>query len=280
MRLDAHQSYWQFGRSQVDSQHHLQQKGILAQDYLPEHIEPSLIENGFHGAIAQPVFMSVDETNYLAELTTQHRAIIGAVGWIDLTADNNTSALSDYQGKLNGFSWPLTNQTPDMLSATTLPINLGLLNEFNYTLDLTLHEPTPESVLWLARKNPEQTLVLDLSVLLSSQISSEHWRQLTTDLASAGNLVCKLKGLVEQVPAPDHEEQFLEIDPVLPFMDALLDSFGSDRLLYASGWPYCTLAATYDETYDITLALINRLSPAEQSAILGDNAAACYNLPT
>ena len=75
-----------------------------------------------------------------------------------------------------------------------------------------------------------------------------------------------------------HEEDWLEIDRALPYLRALLDTFAAQRLLYASGWPHSNLSATYDEVYDINLALLESVGSEAQQAIMGGTAAALYRL--
>jgi L-fuconolactonase len=48
--------------------------------------------------------------------------------------------------------------------------------------------------------------------------------------------------------------------------------------MFGSDWPVCTLAATFDEVYDITNLYIGKLSTHEQDLIMGESAARFYNI--
>jgi L-fuconolactonase len=48
--------------------------------------------------------------------------------------------------------------------------------------------------------------------------------------------------------------------------------------MFGSDWPVCTLAATYDEVYDIVNEYIFKLSPNEQADIMGETATRFYQL--
>jgi L-fuconolactonase len=63
-----------------------------------------------------------------------------------------------------------------------------------------------------------------------------------------------------------------------PFMDILLEAFGSRRLLFGSDWPVCLLAADYGRVKDIVSSFLDPFSALEKRDILGENAIKVYNL--
>ncbi len=48
--------------------------------------------------------------------------------------------------------------------------------------------------------------------------------------------------------------------------------------MIGSDWPVCTLAGAYGDVLRVVMQRIARLSPREQAAILGENAAQFYRL--
>jgi L-fuconolactonase len=48
--------------------------------------------------------------------------------------------------------------------------------------------------------------------------------------------------------------------------------------MYGSDWPVCTLAASYDEVWELAGALIKDLSETERAAVLGGTATRVYDL--
>ena len=48
--------------------------------------------------------------------------------------------------------------------------------------------------------------------------------------------------------------------------------------MYGSDWPVCTLAASYDEVWELAGTLIKDLGEAECTAILGGTAERVYRL--
>ena len=255
MRLDGSQEFWRYDANSARQY----DNPMLAQDYLPAHSEPSMLEMGFHGAIAQAAWPSPSENEFLNAIKSESQFILATTGWIDLTANNALAAMSQYQGSLAGFRWWLDDSTlADNYSDLCRGINW--LSDFDFSLDISL-----------AGTNVN-------NALLRAGIALDHWRDLISDLAHQNNHWFKLTGLAEKVSAPDYEDQLLDVDIAAPFLDIMLEKLGSDRLIYASGWPNSNLYATIEEVYDITVALIEPLSADEQAAIMGDNAARCYRL--
>lgn len=65
---------------------------------------------------------------------------------------------------------------------------------------------------------------------------------------------------------------------VSPFIEEILNAFGSDRVMYGSDWPVCLLAADYKQQLDILQGYISSLSESEQAKIMGQNAIDFYHL--
>ena len=57
-----------------------------------------------------------------------------------------------------------------------------------------------------------------------------------------------------------------------------VEMFGSDRLMWGSDWPVCTLAATYTEVFETTVEVLSDQVGDDVESILGGCAAATYGL--
>ncbi len=53
-----------------------------------------------------------------------------------------------------------------------------------------------------------------------------------------------------------------------PYMDAVVETFGTRRLIFGSDWPVCLLAAGYDEVKHIVANYFNSFSISEQADFL------------
>ena len=73
----------------------------------------------------------------------------------------------------------------------------------------------------------------------------------------------------------------VEVDPLTklhPYVDAVLSTFGHERIIFGSDWPVCPLAAGYEETVEPAERLVEHLPVAQQRAIFGTNAMTWYGI--
>jgi L-fuconolactonase len=86
-------------------------------------------------------------------------------------------------------------------------------------------------------------------------------------------VVCKFSGLVTEAGKEWTPER------IAPYADHLLGCFGSERLMFGSDWPVCTLAAGYAEVVELASYLLGaHLSAAEMTEVFGGNATRFYGL--
>ena len=58
-------------------------------------------------------------------------------------------------------------------------------------------------------------------------------------------------------------------DDLRPYVQAALESFGPDRLMFGSDWPVCELAASYGQVRQALVEALGPISDSERSAIFG-----------
>jgi L-fuconolactonase len=100
------------------------------------------------------------------------------------------------------------------------------------------------------------------------------WQDGMKRLSEIDNVYCKLSGLPSEAPGGDWTGTDYR-----PWVDTLLDLFGTKRLMFGSNWPTCTpVGASFDDIVDLTEKLVQKLSPSEQEEIFGSTARRCYRL--
>jgi len=278
MRIDAHQHFWHYNETDYDWIRNNQR--FLRQDYLPGHLQPYLHENGLAGTIAVQARQSIQETEYLLQLAKTNDFIKGIVGWVDLTAGNLLAALSKYQSQLAGVRHVIHDEPEiDFMLQADFCRGIGMLDDFGYTYDLLIRPEQFNSSLKLIDRFPNQQFVIDHIAkpdIASGEI--EPWKSGMIKLAERENVYCKLSGMVTEANYLTWSEEEVPLNDFAPYIDVTLDSFGAERLMFGSDWPVCTLAATYDEVYDIVNEYIFKLSPDEQANIMGETATRFYQL--
>ena len=131
---------------------------------------------------------------------------------------------------------------------------IRLLGELGMSFDLCLPAAGLAEAAKLVGLCPDTRFILDhcgnadvkMFVAAQRQGSSEQaqagrrfvdqWRRGIEQLARHKNLVCKISGIIASV----HKGNWGPED-LAPIINHCLDSFGPDRVMFASDWPVCTL---------------------------------------
>ena len=87
------------------------------------------------------------------------------------------------------------------------------------------------------------------------------------------NVYCKMSGMITEA---DYNTWTLE--QLNPYMDLILNVFGSNRIMFGSDWPVCLVAGNYKQVKEIVTNFIVKLSDSEQRGIMGYNAINFYNI--
>src|SRR5215813_42108 len=256
MRIDAHQHFWQYNpvRDSWITDH----MAVLKEDFLPQQLMPALHANDMQGCIAVQADQSEAETFFLLELASRYRVIQGVVGWVDLCSDNLVERLeffSRYLG-LCGFRHIVQAERDDrfMLRPAFLR-GIGWLQEFGFTYDILIYARQLPAAIELVSKYPEQLFVIDH--IAKPAIKQKHYDSWARDLrtiAQSPNVYCKVSGLVTEA-----DWQHWRPEDFRPYLDNVLEAFGTDRLMFGSDWPVCLLAASYEQVVEIVAAHVRDL---------------------
>jgi L-fuconolactonase len=275
IRIDAHNHFWKFDPvrdSWID-----ESMTILRKDFLPNDLEPILVENNFHGTIAVQADQSEEETNFLLGLADNHDFIKGVVGWVDFKALDIEEKLSSYslKEKLCGFRHIAQAETDDrFLVSKDFLTGLRYLNSFDFTYDVLIYPRQLEAAIELANELPDQKLVLDhiAKPLIKAGIM-EPWASQMRDLGSSKNVYCKISGIITEA---DHRDWNAE--EIKPYLDVVFDAFDTDRIMFGSDWPVCLLAGTYAQVVQLIEDYIGKFEPNAMARIFGGNAIEFYKL--
>src|SRR5258708_6063465 len=112
---------------------------VIRKDFLPQHLQPILKENGFDGCVAVQADQSEEETGFLLRLANENDFIKGVVGWIDLQSENIQERLEYYKSfeKLKGFRHILQGEKDRaFMLRPEFMRGIKALEQFNYTYDI------------------------------------------------------------------------------------------------------------------------------------------------
>lgn len=124
------------------------------------------------------------------------------------------------------------------------------------------------------KKFPEQKFVIDhLAKPYIKDMFFYGWAVLMREIGRCENVSCKISGMVTEA---DYEKW--NYRQLLRYFEVIVESFGTNRIMFGSDWPVCLVAAEYSEVKGIAEEFISSFSTHEKEAFWGSNAVKFYNL--
>ncbi len=269
MHIDSEVHFWKYEKSLLNQ--FIRNNKLLQQDYLPEHLTLSLNRNKMDGCIAVAAESAEVETRFLSELALTHPLIAGVIGWIDLYDLKAVDKILEFQqyDHIRGYRVEISRD--EFPSGEVMEI----VAENQYSLDIsTTIETDTDSLSYWMNDLPDQHFILrNCASPDAKKAPSKIWASTIRELAKNQNLSCKLSGLF----TTGNWKSWKPAD-FYPFLEILFESFGIERLLYASEWPFLQLAGIYVQWKSLIGKFLERYSLEDQEKIFGENAVRIYRL--
>ena len=269
MRIDAEVRFWR--RSNTPAR--FQETPLLTQDYLPQHLEPHLMEHGFTGCIA------VLENELTALSSMEHDTLIASrhiLGLVPRLPEQDRLASTPEPGVL-GYHLSAFTGSKQQLKQLDRVCDLGL----PLAVDLAR---TPIAPLRdLIETKPSLQVILNHYGRLEGapgkfETALDCWPTTLQWLQDQPQTVITLSGLIDPSDAGQFDDWDLPEAHFKPKLADLMAIFGEDRILFSSNWPMGLMTASFEDTLDLLTALIEALSPTSLAKIMGLNAARCYRI--
>ncbi|MFO0948060.1 MAG: amidohydrolase family protein [Planctomycetota bacterium] len=152
--------------------------------------------------------------------------------------------------------------------------DIAWLGEKHLRFDLCLRPGELEDGVQLARQCPQTPLILDHcgnpSIL---ERDNATWKKAIEAFAKLPNVTCKVSGLMESAPA-----EGWSVKDLAPFVRHVCDSFGPDRVLFASNWPVCNLSGSVRAWVDALESILSDRREEDLDKLFHDNAVEIYAL--
>jgi len=272
-RIDSHQHFWKF--DPVRDSWINDDMQVIQKDFLPADLLPVLQENGFDGCITVQSDQTEAENNFQLKNASENDFIKGVVGWVDLQADNIEDRLSYYSQfpKLKGFRHVLQGEAQrDFMLRPAFMNGIGLLDKYNFTYDILIFPDQLKYTQEFVKAFPDQAFVIDhIAKPYIKDKKIDDWKQDIKELAHFENVQIKASGIITEADWKNWKQE-----DITPYLDVVLESFGSKRIMYGSDWPVCLVAGAYKQVYDLARNYFASLSETEQDDIFGNNAVKFY----
>lgn len=277
--LDAHAHIWDL---EVTPQPWIEPAAapVLERSFSLEELEAAARPAGVTSAILVQSVNEATETQRLLLGAEDDPFVAGVIGWTDFTDSESEKVIEQLLtgpggSHLRGFRHVFSSGEADQwMQAGSVNATLRTLARQNLSFDLLLSVEELPLALWLARRHPEVTFILDH--LAKPDVRSgllEPWRGHIDALSQAPNVYAKFSGL----PAEANWTAW-SATTIAPYFEAALHAFTPDRLIFATDWPVCTVAGTYQTVVEAQTSLCQQLSPAELELVVRGNARDAYRL--
>ena len=274
-RIDAHQHFWKF--DPVRDSWITNEMSVIKKDFMPQDIYPLLQQNGFTGTVVVQSDQSEAENNFQLANAGENDFINGVVGWVDLQAENVEEKLRYYSQfpKMKGFRHVLQGEEDRALMLKPEFKNgIGLLRKYNFTYDILIFPDQLKYSAELVKEFPDQLFVIDHIAkpnIKDKKIAD--WKKDVQSIAGFENVYCKISGMVTEADLKGWRKEDFN-----PYIDIVVEAFGTNRIMYGSDWPVCLLAASYESVLEIAEEYFSSFTKNEQSNFFGGNAIKFYNL--
>lgn len=275
LRVDAHQHFWQFDKQRhawINDAMHMIQK-----DFMPEDLQPILEQNNMDGCVLVQVDQTEEENIFQLNNAAQFNFIKGVVGWVDLQADDVEDRLQYYQQykKMKGFRHILQGEKDRALMLKpAFKHGIGLLNKYAYAYDILIFPDQLKYAYELVKAFPDQRFVIDhIAKPYIKDQKIDEWREDMFLFKSCANVYCKISGMVTEA-----DWQQWKQEDFTPYLDAVVETFGTNRIMFGSDWPVCLVAASYERMLGLVQNYFGSFSKDEQAAFFGGNAINFYGL--
>jgi len=276
LKIDAHQHFWKF-----DTFRHSwinDEMKVIRRDFMPADLEPVLQAAGIDGCVVVQVDQNDDENDLQLEHARKHDFIKGVVGWVDLQSTDIAERLAHYKRfpKMKGFRHILQGEKDRALMLKpAFQRGIGALRQFGYTYDILIFPDQLGYARDFTAAFPDQPFVIDhvAKPYIKEKKLTAEWQAAIRAVAAQENVYCKISGMVTEADFKNWKPEEL-----YPYIDTVVEAFGTRRIMFGSDWPVCLVAASYEQWYELLKAYFSRFSATEQAAFFGGNAIQFYNL--
>jgi L-fuconolactonase len=277
MRVDAHHHLWKLDRGDYGWLQPTRELAKIYRDFTLAELRPVLNEAAIEATVLVQAAPTAAETRYLLEVAQASRGLVrGVVGWVDLGASGAIALLCDLAAdSLLKSVRPMLQDLddPQWILRPEVQAALLALPELGLRFDALIKPRELPALRTMLDMHPDLAVVIDHCA--KPDIRSRAWQPWADEIAAIAAqsaACCKLSGLVTEAGAD------WSIEALRPYVEHVLDCFGTDRVMWGSDWPVVTLAATYADWDSASRALLCGVSEDERTAILGANAQRFYAL--
>ena len=161
----------------------------------------------------------------------------------------------------------------DYLTAPDFRRGFALMEKYCLVASVAVEWRDMENLANLARAFPNVPIVLDHAGLPAERTPEyfANWRRGMRTAARADNVICKISGL-------GMGDNHWTVDSIRPYVLACIETFGTERSLFATNWPVDSLWSGYDAIPSAYDEITRAFSDSEREALFSANAERLYRV--
>ncbi len=278
--IDSHQHFWRISRG--DCEWPGADLPAIYRDFLPEDYSAAVEGLDLEGTVLVQSQPCDSDTDFLLGLAEEHELVLAVVGWVDLTGDRATERLAhlSQHPKFRGVRPMLQSmRKSDWILDDDCRAALEEAQRLMLCFDALIQPRHLKVIAELARRYPELAIVVDHAA--KPDIAHDAFAQWAEDIEALGardNISCKLSGLLTEAT----QEQCEREEVFQPYVEHLFRTFGTERFIWGSDWPVCTLRTGLAEWYAMSERLLKHCVGDDiadaRKKIFTDNAKRFYRI--
>ena len=279
--IDAHVHFWKF--DEMRDAWITEDMKTIRKDFFPGDLAPLLRQNNVEGVVGVQADQSENETQFLLALSKQFSFIKGIVAWTDLQNKNVEERLVHYSKEpaIKGFRHIVQSEAAGFLKREKFLNGIHSLQKFNFTYDLLIYENQLKEAVEFVNQFPGLPLIIDHCAKPSIKNRSIGdpisigWNTWMKEISKNENVYCKLSGLITEAKWNEWGEEDL-----YPYLDAVFEYFGAERIVFGSDWPVMLLSGNYAGWKSVVEKYLAKFPEAEREKVFSKNAIRFYKLNT
>ena len=279
--IDTHVHIWDLEKAQYPW---LQgDTSILNRTWRIDEIENDRNEAGVTAGVLVQASGSIEDTEQMLDTAYKTGWICGIVGWLPLMDTKATKQLLEERFLEEKYFRGVRHQIhdekdPKWLFQPAVIESLKLLESFDLPYDVVGILPSHiETVIEVADRIPDLRMIFDHLNWppIPTKEKFGKWGELMKIAAQHKNLYVKISGL----GTASGNFQDRTADDIKPYVEFVLEHFGTDRCCCGGDWPVSMLANNYIKTWQTTKDILNNLlNNEEKDKVLFSNANNFYKL--
>jgi L-fuconolactonase len=256
---------------------------ILNRTWRIEEIEKERKEAGVVAGVLVQASGNLEDTALMLDTARRTEWISGVVVWLPLIIPTEVQRLLDERFLKEKYFKGVRHQIHDekdtkWLLQPEVIESLKIISSYEISYDVVGIKPEHiETVLKVSEKIPGLRMVFDHLNWppIPTKEKFGRWGELMKIAGQNKNLYAKISGL----GTASGDFQNRTADDIKPYVDFVLQHFGTDRCFCGGDWPVSMLVNNYIQSWQITKNILNDLlNETEKNKVLFSNANKFYNL--